>query len=142
MTNSDLIEQEEQESAVFNMALDTLKRIGKILEEIKQLSYKTEYTMEVRQAVKISLVKHFFIQASPLLANETTKEYKTEILKLTPKITKIFTNKGFGIDPLKDTLITYDVDLEIRLDEILIELQTQLQKQNYFMPKAEDEGDF
>ena len=67
--------QEETESAVFNMALDTLKRLGIILSEIKGLAYKTDLTLEILQQIKIHLVKQFFIQASPLLPEKSQFNY-------------------------------------------------------------------
>jgi len=135
-------EEREEESAKFNMALDTLKRLGKNLEEQKQLSYKTDYTMDERQAVKIGLVKQFFVQAAPLLPKETVEEYKKEILSLTSKIINLTRENYMEETKSAGTQIIYDQDLEIRMDEIIIELQMILQKERYFMPSSEDEGDF
>ena len=134
--------QEEQESAVFNMALDTLKRLGTILSEIKGLAYKTEYSREIIQEVKIILVKQFFVQASPLLPADTIKKYQTEVLKLVPKTKVKYSGGLMSAGKPKRIEVIYDGDLEIKCDEILIELQMILQKEKYFMPSAEEEGDF
>ena len=133
---------EDEKSAVFNMALDTLRRLGRILEEIKYLQYKVgEYGMNNLQLIKIGLVKQFFIQGSPLLPEEKVKEYKKEILSLTPRLTQVHKNTPGRATEHCGVQIIYNSDLEIRLDEILIELQLILQKEKYFMP-IEEEGDF
>ena len=49
--------QPEQEDAKFNMALDTLKRLGSILEHIKALYLDKDLTVDGRQSIKIDLVK-------------------------------------------------------------------------------------
>ena len=57
----------EQEQASFNMAVDTLRRLGEILREIKLISTDSELSNERKQETKINLVKQFFIQSTPLL---------------------------------------------------------------------------
>jgi len=131
-----------EEQAVFNMALDTLKRLGKNLEEQKALSYKPEYPIAILQKIKIGLVKQFFVQASPLLPADVVKKYKDEILSITPKTRTSWSKGSMCADKFNGTDIIYDEGLEIRLDEIIIELQMILQKEKYFMPSADDEGDF
>ena len=132
----------ELEKAPFNMAQDTLKRLSQTLDEIKQLAYKTDYDMETRQAVKIGLVRNFFVQSSPLLLEDFVKKYKLEILKLRPKIVRIIQNRTWNESKYVGQQIIYDEELEFRLDEILIELQIVLQKEGYFMPRAEDEESY
>lgn len=135
-------EDDESQNAVFNMALDTLYRLGKILQEIKYLEFKTEYSLEIRQAVKIGLVKQFFVQASPLLDEKKIDEYKSEILSLKPKVVNVVSSKSMNNSKALGSQMVYDEQLGIRLDEILIELQISLQKKKYFMPTSDDEGDF
>jgi hypothetical protein len=118
----------EPEKAPFNMAQDTLKRLGKILEEIKALSYRDDLTMEVRQAIKIGLLKQFFIQSSPLLPEEEVKNYKLETLKLKSKVVKTVQHQSWDASIVTGQQIIYDEELEFRLDEILIEIQMILQK--------------
>jgi hypothetical protein len=132
----------ELEKAPFNIAQDTLKRLSQTLDEIKQLAYKTDYDMETRQAVKIGLVRNFFVQSSPLLLEDFVKKYKLEILKLRPKIVRIIQNRTWNESKYVGQQIIYDEELEFRLDEILIELQIVLQKEGYFMPRAEDEESY
>jgi len=132
----------ESEKAVFNMALDTLQRLGKNLQEQKELSYKYELPEYVLQAIKIGLVKQFFVQASPLLPEETVKKYRKEILSLSPKLKETYKKHPGNADELIGSQPFYDIYLEVRLNEIIIELQMILQKEKYFMPSYEDEGDF
>jgi hypothetical protein len=133
---------EEKEDAKFNMALDTLKRLGKILEEIKQADYNSVIPLELKQAIKIGNVKQFFIQASPLLPNKTITEYKSKILNLKPKNIPQYENDGYSCDKFRGYILVFDNELDYKLNEILIELQQKLQEQKYFMPPAEDEGLF
>ncbi len=131
--------EQEQESAVFNMALDTLKRLGEILREIKGLNYKIEYNIHQIQQIKVGLVKQFFIQASPLLPEKKVKEYQKEVLDLIVPLIAITKRNKAGIIGYKQR---YNQALDIRCNEILIELQLILQNEKYFMPSAEEEGDF
>ena len=133
---------DNDEKAVFNMALDTLKRLGETLREVKQLSYKTDYTIETRQAVKIGLIRQFFVQASPLLPTKKVNDYKKEILNFAPAVIDLRQKKSFGNDVSVGTRIVYNSKLDFRLDEILIDLQIILQEKGHFMPDAEDEGAF
>lgn len=133
--------KEDGKSAVFNMALDTLQRLGRILDEIKNLQYKTEHTIHILQSIKVGLVKQFFIQASPLLPEKSVKKYQKDILNLIPKVVELVRNRSGGGRERLGLVFRFDRDLEIRLDQILIELQLILQKEKYFMP-SEDEGDF
>jgi len=135
------LENPEENQAVFNMALDTLKRLGKILEEVKYLQYKKEYSIDVLQSIKIGLIKQFFVQASPLLPETVVEKYKKEILGLKSKHINVIENRCLNDSKNIGTKLKYDEKLEIRLDEILIELQMILQKEKYFMP-SEEEGDF
>lgn len=139
--NMELKEETHSEQAVFNMALDTLKRLGKNLEEQKMLEYKIQFSMEVRQAVKIGLVKQFFIQATPLLPADTVTEYKDKVLKLKSTTVKLRQKRTLQAPLNLGPQIVYDENLSIELDTIIIELQIVLQEKGYFMPPADDSGD-
>ena len=130
---------DEKDSAVFNMALDTLKRLGDILREIKGLVYKIEYDIHQIQQIKVGLVKQFFVQASPLLPEKEVNKYQKEVLGLVVPQIAIIEKYKAGIIGYKQR---YNQTLDIRCNEILIELQLILQNEKYFMPSAEDEGDF
>ena len=133
---------EDKESARFNMALDTLKRLGEILKEIKNLAYKTENTLAINQSIKINLVRQFFIQASPLLPDKEVENYKKEVLGLIPKINMKYTRTYLSASKPIGLIVVYDEKKEKRCEEILIELQMILQEEKYFMPSMEEEGAF
>jgi len=135
----ELEEDTYTDKAVFNMALDTLKRIGEILKEIKMLEYKIQFPLEVRQAVKIGLVKQFLVQASPLLPDDDVKKYQPEILKLKSVTIQVRQKRSLQAPLNLGPQIVYDEKLAIKLDTLLIELQLILQKKGYFMPSSEDD---
>jgi len=129
----------EETGAPFNMAIATLQRLSELLQEIKTISSDPEYPLEIRQSRKITLVKQFFIQATPLLPKEIIKECEKEILDLKPKIIKRVQQDGW----LSSSAQTYyeaifDFNLDRILDEILIKIQSNLQKEKYFMPSKTD----
>lgn len=123
--------------APFNMAINTLERLGNILVEIKQITNE-DFSDSEKQKIKVNLVKQFFIQATPLLKVEDVKEKRREILKLSPKIIKQFRNRvGDTPVPMGYTNV-YDIALENKLDGIIIDLQMLLQNGKYFMPSGSD----
>lgn len=134
-------EEVHTEKAVFNMALDTLKRLGKNLEEQKLLEYRVHFSIEIRQSIKIGLVKQFFIQASPLLTKEVVEEYRKKVLSLKPTMINLRQHRYFQAPLNLAPQIVYDEKLSIELDEIIINLQMILQKSGYFMPPSDDSGD-
>jgi len=48
--------ERENKKAVFNMAINTLQRLGDILEEIKKITHETFLDEMTRQRMKIYLV--------------------------------------------------------------------------------------
>ena len=131
-----------QESAKFNMALDTLRRIGLIFEQIKNLYLDDNKSNEIKQATKLQLVKQLFIQASPLLSDTYVSNNLDKVLKLKPKRVKTYEKNGGGSTNYIGESLKYDQDLDIKLDTIIIELQQTLQEKQYFMPPNQDTGMF
>lgn len=129
---SDLDKPFGEISAPFNMAINTLERLGEILREIKQVSF---FQTGESQRTKVFLVKQFFYQAVPLLKDNIVSQYQRKILDLTPKEVKVvkkYTNELIKSKPV------WDSALENQLDEIIIEIQQELQKEKYFMPPRKD----
>ena len=118
--------------APFNMAIATLKRLDTILQQIRAMDFHFSQSSAEKQKSYISLVKQFYINAVPLLKEEDVEEYKKEILGLDVKL------KHTIISGVQKQKYLYNVELEIRLNEILIELQQKLKK--FFMPKGKDPG--
>lgn len=124
----------EEGSAPFNMALDTLRRLGTILENIKEINADISIPQAKAQEVKLNFIKSFYINATPLLNEKVIEKFKS-VLELRPveaivldSVTK--RNKG------KRKI--FDYDLEVKLDKVLVDLQQALQKEKYFMPPKND----
>ena len=74
----------ENKKAVFNMAINTLQRLGDMLEEISKLTHETFLDQMTRQRMKADLVKQFYVQATPLLPKDKIENYSKKILTLKP----------------------------------------------------------
>jgi len=124
--------------APFNMALNTLERIGEILREIKRVSIDSALNKDFAQTIKINLVKQLYIQSTPLLPSKDVEDLKT-ILDLKPNAVRVVKNKGYGLNErtnkLKDK---FDPELDLLLDNYTIEIQLKLQAVGYFMPPKND----
>ncbi|RPJ79780.1 MAG: hypothetical protein EHM20_00310 [Alphaproteobacteria bacterium] len=131
--------EEEKEQAPFNMALNTLERLGTILKEIKEISCNPFFRNEQKQEVKISLVRQFFSNAVPLLSIEYVKEMTPKILSLIPLQKHIVYNNGLS-SCSSESETAYSFALDNKLDVIIIELQCKLQEKGHFMPAPDMEG--
>ena len=114
---------EGNDNAKFNMAIDTLRRIGSIFEQIKNLYLDQNMPRERRQAIKIDLIKQFFVQASPLLGEDTVELFKDKVLSLSSKTMKTYQRKNGGSSEYVGQSLQYNDELDIKIDTILIELQ-------------------
>lgn len=122
----------ETSPSAFNMAVASLMRLDAILRDIKETSKQT-MNMGQAQHVKAKLVKDFFVQASVLFKDETKmKELWERVKDLKPQ----WTSGGEGNlgKPI------FNRDLDLKLDDIIIDTQSELQKTGVFMPEYEDEG--
>ena len=129
------IKHKESTSAPFNMALNTLERLGKILEEIKQVSVTPSDVLSGGdiQHIKFRLVKQFWIQSVPLMS----KGQKEEIQKKFNEIKLNFVPKVIN-KHIADYVPSFSPKAEQELDEIIILVQEKLQDQKYFMPPKSD----
>jgi hypothetical protein len=125
-------------SAPFNMAIDTLQRLGDILREIKDISADLNDPLALKQVKKLNLIKQFFYNAVPLLPNKIVEAYEEKIINLNyserayGEKMNAFNTKILGKIPV------YDVELEIKIDKLLVNIQKELQKEKYFMPPKHD----
>ena len=71
----------ENKKAVFNMAINTLQRLGDMLEEISKLTHETFLDQMTRQRMKVDLVKQFYVQATPLLPKDKIENYFVSIVR-------------------------------------------------------------
>jgi len=128
---------ERETPAPFNMAIDTLQRLGEILREIKQVSTLVLQDAVQSQTMKLDLVKQFFLNAIPLLQKEVIEKYKGPILDLKPVVQKIPFDARKGERP-RGIQIVHSDQLDNLLNNYLLELQSELQKNRYFMPSGKD----
>ena len=127
--------------APFNMALNTLERIGEILREIKRYSCTIDLSWNHKQYMKAQLTRQLFIQSSPLLDEEKVEDMKEEFDGIFPNAKKIVQENGGGnYKPIDDYKVTYSPELEVKLDYFILKVQRELQKMKYFMPPREDAG--
>src|SRR3990167_778365 len=121
--------------APFNMALNTLERLGSTLSKISATESDPLLPLGIRQAMKVILVRQFFIQATPLLTEEVVTKHQSKVLELKPNSRQIIKVLSGGQHQItNDTKDVFDWELNKKLDEILLEIQRELQKEKYFMP--------
>jgi len=126
----------QDSKAPFNMAIATLMSLRNTLDRIRDIEGRIDYLPEERQRIKIELVKRFYVDSSPLINDSTVIDSYKDILKLRPlQVMNVNRNNQ------KETkIIVYSYELNEQLDEYLLNLQVQLQKNKYFMPPSEDMG--
>lgn len=129
----------QQEKAPFNMALNTLERIGDILRLITKNSYEMTFPPEIRQAIKVQLVKELFINSSPLLSETVVTKYKPKFLKMKPFVKTILKEQSAGdYSKSQQEKHEFSFTLESELDVFILDISRELQKERYFMPPKED----
>jgi len=126
----------QESKAPFNMAIATLMSLRNTLDHIRDVEGKIEFPASERQRIKIELVKRFYVDSSPLINNAEVIESYMPILKLRP-IEVVGINRSNQKETHK---IVYSYELNQLLDEYLLKLQVQLQKNKYFMPPSDDMG--
>lgn len=148
MKNNEEIEYNE--NTVFNMGISTLMRIDSILKEIVNLDLKdiktneqTSFSKSRLQSVKLRLVKQLYINSVPLLSEKKVEgeEDLWEKLSKLNLITKKNKKKRWNEkdkEYIEVSSMVYDKELEQKLNDIIIQLQTQLQKKGVFMPTRDD----
>lgn len=124
-------------SAPFNMAINTLLRLGGILEKITLVYIDPRIPPNMKQDMKITLTRQFFSQASPLLKPEIVTKYNERFKKLRPNERMVAMTRG-GMIKKKENKSIFDWDLEIEIDQFIIDIQAELQKEKFFMPPRKD----
>lgn len=139
-----------KEDAPFNFAIATLMRIDLILKDIKEVSFNiatgasmglTSYGDSIDQpellSAKLSLTRQLYLNASPLLGKYERKLIKDKIDKL--KVNYKEYNMGNHLKPEFITILSYDYETEIKIEEIIEEIELEMQKKGaYFMPRKDD----
>lgn len=126
----------QESKAPFNMAIATLMSLRQTLDSIRNIEGRIDYPAEERQRIKIELVKRFYVDSSPLIFKESTINKYKFILGLKP-IEYICVDRK---NQKQIRRIKYSFELNTQLDECLLELQRELQKEKFFMPPRDDMG--
>lgn len=129
----------QEEGAPFNMALATLEALRAILYEINRIYINPHYPDEVKQKLKIDMVKRFYVDSSPLLKEDVVNKYK-DILDLKPAQKEVMSDEHGELSITNNSRLAFTWELETKLDNYLISLQVELQKEKYFMPPKKDLG--
>ena len=127
----------DESKAPFNMAIDTLRRIGVILQEIGIVASDATLSPEERQSILVQKVKHFFFQSSPLLSQLVVDKYQDRVSKLQSKTITVAITR-YGVIKKKQTRLLYDAAIDLELNKLLLEIQRELQIEKYFMPPKKD----
>ena len=126
----------QEQKAVFNMAIATLMSLRNTLDRIRDIEGRIDYPPEERQRIKIELVKRFFVDSCPLINNKEVIESFKSILLIRPLM--VIGINSHNQKQRKKIIYSYELNQE--LDEHLLNLQVQLQKNKYFMPPSDDMG--
>jgi len=132
----------DNEKAKFNMAIDTLKRLGIILIDIKDNSNNIESNTVTNQLKKINLTKSFYIHSAPLLSKDFKEENGEKLLKCKLNNKKHIQNRSGRSGIIMGEYPVYDFDLDFYLDNILVMIQEDLASKGMFMPPKETEAMF
>lgn len=127
----------QETKAPFNMALSTLEALRLILLHIEKVDMDPSLPDEIKQKMKLSLLKRFYVDSAPLLPDKVVKNYKA-ILQLIPKELQIVDHHTSKLT--KKMKLVYDPQLDIVINESLLKLQQELQKEKYYMPPKKDLG--
>lgn len=123
--------------APFNSAIDTLMRLGKILDDMRSLVTNPILSNHQKQSMKVRLTKDYFIVASPLLKAEIKQKLKERCNNLMPNEKNFVSTKG-GIVQKSEVKSMFSWELEQKLDNFLVDVEDELQKDGYFMPPRKD----
>ena len=120
----------------WNASDDILKLITGTIARFGIVSCDYEMSDVLKQQMKIELVKTLF-SLSTILNPNLMKELKDEVLKLeVGKVSMVVS----GNQKIK---YVYDKELDKRLWEIVMQINSKIQEKGYFMPsKEEDEDDY
>jgi hypothetical protein len=124
-------EDEEKRGASFNMAVATLARLDGIL---KRMEIVSEFVSGIKeQRLHIKLLRHFFINATPLLAQalktSEINKYKERVTELRIP-TKLIRGRRAEY---------YDAELSNKIIDLITDIQIEIKE--HFMPRKEEDDD-
>ncbi len=120
--------KKEEESAVFNMALATLKRVDELLSYYSQISIDVQDNFS-RVVLKIKQAKQIYLASVPLIRSANAKKILKESVN---NLEILYVVKYNPVSRKNES--SYKEDAEERIDHIVACIQETLQKDKYFMP--------
>lgn len=121
------------DKAPFNMAINTLERIGGILHDIHKTMSDPILSPEQAQFINIRQVNSLYAQSTPLLDEEMRNALQPRVLELKMQEKIIFNRKGDRIiGSVKKLEFSPDLQKEILI--LIVDIQVSLQSLGYFMP--------
>jgi len=137
MENKHKNSSEGEGQGAFNMAISTLMRIDKILQELKEIS-SAPIPDGIKQEVKLNLVKSFYLNSAPLLKKEVREGFNW-ILEQRPDIRKELSNNSSDRIETGNKRTFFNEELELKLDTLILDIQIALQEEgDYLMAGKKD----
>lgn len=131
--------------APFNSAIDCLIRISRILQKIERVSVEyilysdiSAFRLNAGQAqhIKARLVKQLFVQSIPLMTPNSKIIISNEIKKIKLSVKKSFDRTG----TCGSSVELFDQTVDEKLDDLVIMIEEDLQRSNFFMPPRKQPG--
>ena len=131
--------------APFNSAIDCLMRISRLIQKIEKVSVEYILYTDIpglrlsagqAQHIKARLTRELYKQARPLMNKAPKESLLTRLKNIQLKVKKSFDRSG------QKYVITevFDKDIDWELDNIVMEIEDDLQENNFFMPPKRRAG--
>jgi len=132
-----MVPYQADEKAPFNMAIDTLRSINGILNEIHKIACDGTLSPAQKQSILVPLHQYFFFQSSALLKEEVVLKYQEAFINLKSCQAKVGIIKG-GMIRREEVRLLYDPELELNMNRLLLAVIMELKREKYFMPPKKD----
>jgi len=127
----------DEAKAPFNMAIDTLRSIRILIDEMSQTDSDPLLSPAQKQSINIPKVQSFFTTACALLEDDVIEKYKPIIEWLKPKQIEIPITRN-GLIKRKETRLIYDETIEMIKFNLILDITRELKNGKYFMPPRKD----
>lgn len=120
----------------FNRGIDTMNLPGETMRLIKSVIANPFIPNLEKQRIKLHLIRQYFLECGFLIKNNKEVKEKVMALRLSKRNVSFVKN---GQQKYSNEEY-YNPELDLKLDEVLFELQTKLQESgNYLMPLIDDD---
>jgi len=134
-----LEEKEFEEEKPYDVVTDILKDIGEMFREIARVNADPNMPFRYKQATKIERSRDILIRSSALLKSEIVKKYFFIFdIKQGSKMGQI--QIALGQYKNTGTMLFFNEELDKKLNMFLINIQEELRKEGFILPKSENRG--